>query len=77
MSERQAMVDTIQVFVNDQQHEVPGATVLASLLGELGLAERRGVAVAHNGVVVPRKNWITCQLTAGDRVIVIQATQGG
>ena len=77
MSERQATVDTIRVFVNDKQYETPDATMLASLLGELGLAERRGVAVAHNGVVVPRKNWSTCQLTAGDRVIVIQATQGG
>jgi sulfur carrier protein len=77
MSGRQATTDTIRVLVNDQQHEVPGATMLATLLGELGLADRRGVAVAHNGVVVPRKNWSTRQLTAGDRVIVIQATQGG
>ena len=77
MSERQATVDTVQVFVNDQRRELPGTAMLASLLGELGLLERKGVAVAHNGVVVPRKNWSTCRLTAGDRVIVIQATQGG
>jgi sulfur carrier protein len=51
-------------------------TVLA-LLRELGLGERKGVAVAINGNVVGRGNWPTQTLAAEDRVLVIQATQGG
>lgn len=68
---------TLRIFVNDQPREVSVDTSLAELMGALGLAERKGVAAAHNGGVVPRANWATRRLTAGDRVLVIQATQGG
>jgi sulfur carrier protein len=77
MSEGGATTETIRVFVNDQPRELAGSRLLGSLLHELGLAERKGVAAAHNGVVVSRSDWQTRQLTAGDRVLVIQATQGG
>lgn len=53
-----------------------GATLVA-LVAELGLAERKGVAVAVNGNVVPRSTWSTHALADGDRVLVIRATQGG
>jgi sulfur carrier protein len=52
------------------------ATLLAVLAGQ-GLAERRGVAAAVNGDVVPRAAWAARRLAAGDRVLVIRATQGG
>jgi sulfur carrier protein len=63
--------------VNDQPRRVaPGATLL-DLLRELALAERKGVAVAVNDTVVPRATWPTHALADSDRVLVIQATQGG
>jgi sulfur carrier protein len=65
------------VQVNDQPRAVPPGATVASLLGELGLAERKGVAVAINGEVVGRANWASQTLAAEDRVLVIQATQGG
>ena len=46
-------------------------------MGELGLTERRGVAAAINGAVVPRAEWAARPLAEGDRVILIRATQGG
>ncbi len=67
----------MRVFVNDQPREVAVGMPLAALLGELGLAERKGIAAALNGAVVSRSEWANRRLTAGDRVIVIQATQGG
>ena len=69
------MKDTIQV--NDQTRELEAGQTLAGLVGELGLAERKGIALALNGAVAPRTDWPARTLRAGDRVLVIQATQGG
>jgi sulfur carrier protein len=65
------------IRVNDKEHVIGGAATLGVLLGQLGLVERRGVAVAVNDTVVSRSSWSTRQLVDNDRVLVIQATQGG
>lgn len=65
------------IFVNDAPRELDGDTTLAALVRELGLSERKGVAVAINGAVVPRAGWTEHALSPGDRVLVIRATQGG
>jgi sulfur carrier protein len=65
------------IRVNDQPRRIAEAATLLDLLRELALAERRGVAVAVNDAVVPRPRWPAHALTEADRVIVIQATQGG
>jgi sulfur carrier protein len=65
------------VFVNDQPHALAAPGTLMGLLGDLGLAQRRGIAAAVNGEVVPRVAWETRALAEKDRVIVIRATQGG
>jgi sulfur carrier protein len=69
--------ETIGIFVNDRPHELEGPATLKAVLGGLGLAERRGVAAAVNGEVVPRASWETRALERRDRVLVIRATQGG
>ena len=76
-TDKSGIATALRIFVNDQAREVGADTKLVTLLSTLGLAERKGIAVAHNGVVVPRAEWKTRQLTADDRVLVIQATQGG
>jgi sulfur carrier protein len=68
---------TTEVLVNDRPHTLSGTPTLAGLLGELGLADRKGVAAAVNGAVVPRASWKSRGLSGGDRVLVIRATQGG
>jgi sulfur carrier protein len=65
------------LFVNDRPHPLPVGATLGGLLGELGLAGRKGVAVALNGSVVPRAEWSGRTLAGADRVLVMQATQGG
>ncbi len=67
----------MRIHVNDTEREVAAAATLADLVAELGLAGRRGVALAVNDAIVPRAAWPARALVEGDRVLVIQATQGG
>ena len=69
------MIQTIQV--NDETRELAKGQTLFGLVREMGLAERKGVALAVNGAVALRTEWPTRTLSAGDRILVIQATQGG
>jgi len=65
------------IRLNDQPREIAESATLQALLRELGLAGRRGVAIAVNDTVAPRSTWETHPLVPADRVLVIQATQGG
>jgi sulfur carrier protein len=67
----------MRIHVNDTPRELPAESTLDALARELGLSGRRGVAVALNDVVVPHAAWPAQPLADGDRVLVIQATQGG
>ena len=70
-------VGVVAIAVNDESRVVAADSSLAALLADLRFAERRGVAVAVNGTVVPRSNWPGHVLREADRVLVIRATQGG
>jgi sulfur carrier protein len=72
-----ATTSGLTIHVNDEPRAIAAASTAASLVADLGLAERKGVAVAINGSVVPRASWPTHTLVTGDRVLVIRATQGG
>ena len=65
------------ILVNDCPQPLGAGAALLQVVEGLGLAERRGVAVAVNGAVVPRAEWAARALNPDDRVLVIQATQGG
>lgn len=68
------------ITVNGLPHEVPNGTAVAAVVAELigaGAENGRGLAVAVNGEVVPRTSWDAVTVTAGDRVEVLTATQGG
>jgi sulfur carrier protein len=72
-----ATTTTLALRVNDEPRTIDHGATLADLARELGLAERKGVAIAVNNTVVPRAAWPTHALAEGDRVLVIRATQGG
>jgi sulfur carrier protein len=65
------------IYVNDRPREAGEGEALAEVMRAMGMGERKGVAVAVNGTVVPRAEWAARVLTEGDRTLVIQATQGG
>ena len=68
---------TIEIHVNDRPTKVGEGATLDSLLHGLGLSAKKGVASAVNGSVVPRASWAGRSLLNGDKVLIIQATQGG
>ena len=68
---------SLTIRINDEPRTLSGPMTLGALVRELGLADRKGVAVAINNVVVPRATWATHALANEDRVLVIRATQGG
>lgn len=51
---------------------------LAAVLRARGIVPgTRGVAVAVNGAVVPRREWDRRELADGDEIEIVQAVQGG
>ncbi len=68
----------MNVTVNGEARELaPGATV-ASVLELLDLAPgARGVAVALDGEVVSRSEWVQTRIGDGAQIEVVAAIQGG
>jgi sulfur carrier protein len=69
--------ETLRVQVNDTDRTLAQGTGLLALLEEMALAGRLGLAVALNAAVVPRVRWADQKLQEGDRILIIQASQGG
>ena len=64
------------VTVNGQPWVLPEGATLAEVIERLG-APSRGVAVAVDGVVVPRDRWPGTALPDGASIDVVTAVQGG
>ncbi len=67
----------MNVFLNDDSREVKGESTVGSLLDEIELNDLAGWAVAVNERVIARDEAADYELSEGDRVILVQATQGG
>ena len=67
----------MKVLINDSPRELPEGTSLATLLTELNLLETKGWAFAVNDSVVPKSSLEDTILECGDKILLIQATQGG
>lgn len=66
-----------QLRINGEAADTGASTVL-ELLQEIGIEETQsGVAVALNESVVVRSWWGTTELSNGDTVEILRATQGG
>lgn len=66
----------MRIEVNDEPRELTDGTTVGELLDTL-VEDRRGVAVAVDGEVVPRSAWDEADLHDGARVEVVGAVQGG
>lgn len=64
------------IELNGEQREVADGTTVGDLLDTL-VDDRRGVAVAVDGDVVPRSSWDATTLADGATVEVVGAVQGG
>jgi sulfur carrier protein len=67
----------MKVFVNDESKEIPSGSSLYSLLNDIGMKDFSGWAIALNEEVVPFDEIKEKSLSEGDRLILVQATQGG
>jgi sulfur carrier protein len=65
------------IRVNGESEPLSVATIDALLEKKAVDTEKRGVAVALNGSVVPRAAWRDTALKAGDSVEIVRARQGG
>jgi thiamine biosynthesis protein ThiS len=66
----------VNVNVNGEVRRIGPPATVASLLAQLGLAQRR-IAVAVNREVVPRSAFPTCELRTDDHVEILEAVGGG
>lgn len=67
----------MRITLNGQVH-LTDARVLADLVVSTGSsASRPGVALAVNGAVVHREEWMTRPVRDGDAVEIVTAVQGG
>ena len=66
----------LSIRLNGEAIAMPGATV-AELLAAQGVQRPRGVAVAVNGHVVPRRAWENHRLADGDDVEIVKPIGGG
>ena len=65
------------ILLNGKERPLAAAS-LAGLLREAGIAaEKRGIAVAINDAVVPRRDWAATIVRPGDRVEVVELFSGG
>jgi sulfur carrier protein len=68
----------MNVVLNGEECELRDGARLTEAIAASGTPpDRRGVAVAVDGEVVPRGQWDLIKLRDGVRVEVLQAVQGG
>jgi sulfur carrier protein len=68
------MSDVIRI--NGKDEPFAGGSV-AAFIAARGMAGKRGVAIAVNGVVVPARLWQETLLSAGDEVEIVRPFGGG
>ncbi len=66
----------LTIRLNGEQCAMPVLTVAELLVGQ-GVTAPRGVAVAVNGQVVPRRTWAEHRLADGDDVEIVKPIGGG
>ena len=66
----------MRLTVNGEAAELADGATVAELV-EVRAHDRRRVAVARNGEVVPRSRWEQTALCEGDAVEVLSAVAGG
>lgn len=66
----------ITVTINQEQHQFEKQTTLQTVLNSMQIS-LRGIAVAINNQVISQTNWESTIVNQDDKIILIQATQGG
>jgi sulfur carrier protein len=65
------------IRVNGQDVSFNAVTITGLLAEQAIDTDRRGIAVALNGAVIPRAAWGETALKPGDSIEIVRAMQGG
>ena len=69
-------VETIPITVNGEPKTAPSGATVTQLLESLALRTGR-VAIERNLQILPRSEWATTQVAAGDHYEIVQFVGGG
>lgn len=64
------------IQVNDKVHNIEKGTTLAAFMASLNIVQK-GLAVAIDQEIIPKKEWEGFVLTEGMNLILIHAVSGG
>ena len=67
----------MNISLNGNEISVSEIITLQQLLSEHNLHLAKGIAVAVNNQVVSKNSWEKQEIRAGDKILVIKASQGG
>ena len=70
------MSETIRLEINGESREVPAGLNVTGLLTHLGMVSNR-VAIERNLDILPRDQWETTSISAGDRFEIVHLVGGG
>lgn len=68
---------TARITLNGEPCELADPALESLLRAQAIEPDARGVAVAVNGAIVPRREWATRRLEAGDAVEIVKLFAGG
>ena len=65
------------VNMNGKAHEIKAGLSLITLIADLGLSERKEIAIALNGDVLKKGDYSRIILSEGDSLEIVKAIGGG
>jgi sulfur carrier protein len=65
------------ITINGERRELDDGATIEAAVRAAGAPDARGVAVALDGEVVPRREWALTEIRDGQQVEVLRAVQGG
>lgn len=66
----------MKILINGETRQFEESKTITALVAELGL-EPKMVLIEHNGTALHRAEWVTCILSDGDRIEILQVAAGG
>lgn len=66
----------MEVKINDKNISIDAVTTVAQVLAASGI-ETKGIAIAVNGIVLPKEEYAVRHLNDGDSIMIIKAFYGG
>ncbi len=67
----------MNISLNEKEVSIDKQISLEELFNQYDIKATKGVAVAVNEMIIPKKEWSSYNLRDNDKILVITATQGG